>query len=243
MLFPFNGGKAGLCEEEKGRFHKVEKVMDVQLTILTVIFMVPSLIIAFTVHEYMHAFVAFHCGDPTAKYEKRLSLNPLVHIEPFWAVITVVSMVMLGFCFGRGRPVPVNENYLKNPRWDGLAVTLAGPLSNFAMALLGGLPIKLELLGIDSLPGLFLLTFVKVNTGLGLFNLLPIPSLDGWKVLLAFLPDNVSNSLRNYERRYPMAVNLLLYAVIFLPFTNKLLIFFGGKLLNWFTGLNFGSRL
>lgn len=242
-LFPFNEGKAGRCEEEKGRFCEEEKVMDIQQIILTIVFMVPSLIIAFTFHEYMHAFVAFHCGDPTAKYEKRLSLNPLVHIEPLWAVITILSMVFLGFCFGRGKPVPVNENYLKNPRWDGLAVALAGPLSNLALALLGGLPIKLELLDPHSLPGFFLLTFVQVNVGLGLFNLLPIPSLDGWRVLLTFLPDSVHTTIRNYERRYPMAVNLILYAIIFLPFTNNLLIIPSRILLTLFTGLQFGSRL
>ncbi len=217
--------------------------MDFQQIILTIVFMVPSLIIAFTVHEYMHALVAFHCGDPTAKYQKRLSLNPLVHIEPVWAIITIVSMVFLGFCFGRGKPVPVSEHYLKNPRWDMLKVALAGPLSNLALAFVGGFPIKYGLLDYHSLPGFFFLTFVQVNVGLGLFNLLPIPSLDGWKVLVTFLPDDLNNKIRNYEQRYPMAVNLILYAIIFLPFTGNLLVIPSRILLTLITGLHFGSRL
>jgi Zn-dependent protease len=235
--------KQAAVKKKKADSTLEKSFMDIQKIVVTVLFMVPSLVVAFTVHEYMHALVAFHCGDPTAKYEKRLTLNPLVHIEPLWALITVLSMVFLNFCFGRGKPVPVNERYLKNPRWDSLKVALAGPFSNIAMAFLAGLPFMAGALAFNSLPGFFLLVFIRVNIGLGIFNLLPVPSLDGWKILAAFLPDETRYKVRRFEENNPMVINIILFAIILLPITDSLLVVPGTILLRLFTSPLFGTGM
>ena len=168
-----------------------------------------GVLLCLTVHETCHGLAAYALGDPTAKERNRLSLNPLHHID--W--LGLAAMFLCGF--GWAKPVPVDMRYFKNPR-RGMAITaLAGPASNFLLALL--------LLFIASrmyyLPGeaggvliwvfSFLLTTAVLSIGLGLFNLIPIPPLDGSKVLFALLPEGAYYTLMRYER-YGMMVLLLL---------------------------------
>ena len=153
------------------------------------------LLFAITLHEVAHGWVAYACGDSTAKALGRLSLNPLKHIDPFGTVILpLITLLFGGVIFGWAKPVPVNWHYLHHPRRDMFWVSLAGPLSNLFMALAWGLITKLGLF--------FAVTYVQlaqilVNMGeIGiqinlifmLLNLLPIPPLDGSKVLMACLP-------------------------------------------------------
>lgn len=170
---------------------------------------VAAIFICLTVHETCHGLAAYTLGDPTAKAMNRLSLNPLRHIDWFGLAMMFVAG------FGWAKPVPVNPLYFKKPK-QGMAVTaLAGPVSNFVLAAL--------MIGVSKLIYLYapygfawdlvftfcLYTAAPLSVGLGLFNLLPIPPLDGSKVVAVLLPDRLYIQLMRYER-YGMILLLLL---------------------------------
>lgn len=165
-----------------------------------------AVLLCLTVHETCHGLAAYALGDPTAKREHRLSLNPLHHIDWFG----LACMLLLGF--GWAKPVPVDMRYFKKPK-QGMALTaLAGPVSNFVLAVLALFGARLIYhrygVGWDILFDL-LLTTAYLSVGLGLFNLIPISPLDGSKVLFAALPDGAYEKLMRYER-YGMFVLLAL---------------------------------
>lgn len=167
-----------------------------------------GVLLCLTVHETCHGLAAFALGDPTAKRMNRLSFNPLHHID--W--LGLASMVICGF--GWAKPVPVDMRYFKKPK-TGMAVTaLAGPVSNFLLALLMLFAASLTArFAPVSAATLWLFEFLTgaavLSIGLGLFNLIPIPPLDGSKVLFALLPERAYYTLMRYER-YGMVVLLLL---------------------------------
>ncbi len=158
-----------------------------------------AVLFCLTVHETCHGLAALALGDPTAKRQHRLSLNPLRHIDWFGLLMMLVAG------FGWARPVPVNPNYFKKPR-QGMALTaLAGPVSNLLLALLLLIPARLiytyahySVFNQTALD--FLTSTAALSIGLGLFNLIPIPPLDGSKVLFAFLPERQYRLLMRYER-------------------------------------------
>jgi len=152
-------------------------------TIYWILFAVPTILIASTIHEYAHGWVAFKLGDPTAKAAGRLTLNPLKHIDPIGAI----SMVL--FRFGWSKPVPINE-YNFEKRELGTALTaLAGPVSNMILALFGGL--LNWIINPSGILYMILFVFVMINISLAVFNLLPIPPLDGHKIVRALLPKKI----------------------------------------------------
>lgn len=166
-----------------------------------------SVLLCLTVHETCHGLVAYALGDPTAKRMHRLSFNPLHHID--W--VGLAAMLLVGF--GWAKPVPVDMRYFKRPK-AGMAVTaLAGPVSNFLLAMLllffASLTARLAAGEGAALLYGFLVNTALLSVGLGLFNLVPIPPLDGSKVLFALLPERAYYTLMRYER-YGMAVLLLL---------------------------------
>ena len=168
-----------------------------------------AVLLCLSVHETCHGLSALVLGDPTAKARHRLSLNPLRHID--W--LGLAMMFVAGF--GWAKPVPVNPNYFKKPK-QGMAVTaLAGPASNFLLALLAMLISRLIYLYAPYNPvwqtvfDFCLYTVAPLSIGLGLFNLLPLPPLDGSKVLAMFLPDRAYAVWMRYER-YGMLVLLVL---------------------------------
>ena len=169
-----------------------------------------AVLLCLTVHETCHGLAAYALGDPTARRAHRLSLNPLRHIDWFGLLMMFVAG------FGWAKPVPVNPNYFKKPK-QGMALTaLAGPVSNFLLALLMLLAARIfcDVAAYSEANQRildFLLMVALLSIGLGLFNLLPIPPLDGSKVLFAVLPDGAYNQLMRYER-YGM---LLLFALVF----------------------------
>ncbi|MBC8264737.1 MAG: site-2 protease family protein [Anaerolineales bacterium] len=145
-----------------------------------------SLLIAIDVHEFAHAWMANELGDPTARYQGRLSLNPLVHLDPMGTMMMLFS-VFSGFGIGWGKPVPVDPRYLrKGPRVGMGLVAAAGPISNLVLAAIVAVPIRLRLTISWSLVDL-LLTVISVNIIIALFNLLPIPPLDGASILRGIL--------------------------------------------------------
>ena len=160
---------------------------------------IPVLLFAITIHEYAHGRAALWFGDPTAKQMGRLTLNPLPHIDPFGAICLFL------FHFGWAKPVPVNPGYFKNIRKGIILMSIAGPLANFAIALVAGLLIRYF-----PFPWTIYLTvlmwLVLMNTGLGLFNLLPIPPLDGSHVLENLLSPQAARKYREIGRYGPMVI-------------------------------------
>lgn len=175
-----------------------------------------AVFLCLTVHETCHGLAAYVLGDPTAKREHRLSLNPLHHID--W--VGLVCMLVLGF--GWAKPVPVDMRYFKKPK-QGMAITaLAGPASNFALSLLALTGARLLYYQSGAVLDYvydFLLTTAYLSVGLGLFNLIPISPLDGSKVLFSFLPDAAYETLMRYEK-YGM---LVLMALVWLGVGDNVL--------------------
>ena len=169
--------------------------------IVNILIRAVAVLLAISVHEMCHGYAAYLLGDKTAKSMGRLSLNPLRHIDPFGALCLLI------FGFGWAKPVMVNPMYFKKPKRDMALVSLAGPLSNFILAFLGLLIFKLLSLAhllyygnlVSELVAQFISTFVFLNIGLGVFNLIPIPPLDGSKILLPLLPSKLYFDIMRYE--------------------------------------------
>jgi Zn-dependent protease len=160
---------------------------------LITIFQLIVLIFSVIIHEISHGYVAERLGDPTARNAGRLTLNPLKHIDPFGSVILPLILVVTGspFLFGWAKPVPYDLRNLKDPRMGAAKIAAAGPISNFILALVFGLALRAGLyFGIspDAPIVIFFALITYINILLGVFNLVPIPPLDGSKVLLALLP-------------------------------------------------------
>ena len=158
------------------------------------------LIFSAIVHEVAHGLMAEKLGDDTARDEGRITLNPIPHIDPFGSILLPLLLLSVGspIIFGAAKPVPVNFNNLR-PRKLGMAlVSLAGPLSNFALAILLTVPIKLGLANPVAYP--ILIQAILINLVLGTFNLIPIPPLDGSKILAALAPDEWMHKILSLER-------------------------------------------
>ncbi len=161
-------------------------------------YVIITLVIAFTIHEFAHAFVAYKFGDPTAKNQGRLTLNPLQHLDPFGTILIFI----MGF--GWARPVPVNRFFFKNPKLAGILVSVAGPVSNLILSLIA-LTILYGLAGAGILAGLpvyvleFLELFISLNIVLFVFNLLPFPPLDGYRIIEDLAPSHIRVKMSQYE--------------------------------------------
>jgi len=158
---------------------------------------IPVVLFAITVHEYAHARMALSLGDPTAKLAGRATLNPISHIDPIGAICLYL------FHFGWAKPVPVDPRYFRNPRMGSLWVSLAGPLANFGVALVAGILVRYFLFPWE-LYLRILVSMTILNIALGLFNLFPIPPLDGSHILESFLPYQALRKYREMARYAPM---------------------------------------
>jgi Zn-dependent protease len=167
--------------------------MDILITV--VIFFV-----AMVAHEFSHALVAFAHGDQTARQQGRLTLNPLAHIDPFGTIILPAFLILVRapVLFGWAKPVPINFSQLRHPKQDMILVGIAGPMANFLLALAAALFIKFA--GHVSPAALTIaLQFLLINTTLAVFNLFPLPPLDGSRVLMGLLPMPAARALARLE--------------------------------------------
>lgn len=170
---------------------------------------VPAILIALTFHEFAHGYVAYHFGDPTAKNHGRLTLNPLAHLDPMGTI-----MIFL-IHFGWAKPVPVDPRYLGNPKRDMMWIAAAGPLMNMVLALISGIVIRIfigaGLAGsqageMTQIVFQMLYYSLYINLALAFFNLLPIPPLDGSKILAGLLPHRYAPTLYLIESKGPMVL-------------------------------------
>lgn len=172
----------------------------------TLLYSLPGIILAFTIHEYSHALTAYMLGDKTAKQYGRLTLNPIAHIDPLGFLCLIVTRR-----FGWAKPVPVNDLNFKNKRKGMLLVSLAGPMSNFITALLLAVLYALFYDRMSKgMAQIFGIAYI-INLSIGVFNLIPIPPLDGSNILNAFL----TNKQQFIMRRYAVYSNLIIILLVF----------------------------
>ncbi|MCM3411608.1 site-2 protease family protein [Metabacillus litoralis] len=175
-------------------------------------YVIITLMVAFTFHEFAHAYVAYKFGDPTAERQGRLTLNPLAHLDPFGTILIFIAG------FGWARPVPVNRYFFKRPRLAGVLVSIAGPLSNLVIAFIGTAIwyILLTTNAVSALPDnvvtsleQFFNIFVSLNVILFIFNLLPFPPLDGYRIIEDLAPTHIRSKMTQYES-YGIIIFLIL---------------------------------
>ena len=202
---------------------------------LLLIFQILVLLFSVVIHEVSHGLAALRCGDDTAERLGRLSLNPLKHLDPIGSVVLPLLLIFMksGFVFGWAKPVPYNPLKLKNPRRDTALLAFAGPLANFSVALIFGLIIRTIMITssfVSLLP--FLVIIVQVNLILGVFNLMPIPPLDGSKILFYFFP---SSKLEMFLSQYGLIIFFF-----FILFAGDVILSLVSVFFSLFTGVPLG---
>lgn len=171
----------------------------------------PIILFALSAHEFAHAYVSFRLGDPTAARAGRLTLLPWVHLDPLGTLMLVISRLS-GYGFGWAKPVPIDPSYYRNPAQGVFLVSLAGPLANLSLAALFGLVVRLPgFLGAPVIVQEFVVSGVLINLGLFLFNLIPVPPLDGSGILAYLLRGRVR---RGYHRMGEFGLVILILIIM-----------------------------
>ena len=189
------------------------------------------ILVSMILHEMAHAYVAYFLGDNTAKYEGRLSPNPLVHIDPIMSILIPLLLFLSGGpIFGGAKPVPIDKRNLKGGAWGMALVAIAGPLMNFILALLGFLIGHFTGGLYDAgFIGMVFQEVIFANLGFMLFNLIPIPPLDGSRVLYAIAPDGI----RDFMEKMEYSTGMIIVFVMVFFFSNYLSLY----LLNAMNGI------
>lgn len=205
-------------------------------TFLAFIIQLAILFFSIIVHEVSHGYVALIKGDPTAKYSGRLTLNPLPHIDIFGTIILPILLVIMhaGIIFGWAKPVPINPYNLRNPKKDMIWIGAAGPASNFGIAI--GLSILFRAGLGHTFIGQFLVYAIAINILLAIFNLIPIPPLDGSRILEGVLPYEAQMSYKRIEPFgfliiFPLLI--ILFPFVLLPIMRGLFFLFTGARFIW----------
>jgi Zn-dependent protease len=194
--------------------------MEYHLDAFTIIVTLVVLLIGLSLHEMMHAFTGLKLGDTTAQEEGRISLNPLRHIDPFTTVLLpIITLVTFGVPILAARPVPFNPDRVKYDEFGAALIAAAGPLTNLALAIVGG--VAAHFVGGNDFVFNILTIFVSLNVGLFIFNMVPIPPLDGSRVLYAFAPEPVQNFMAQLES---IGIFIVFGLVLLVPAFTQLLI-------------------
>lgn len=201
--------------------------------------MAPPILLALTLHEYAHGYVAYRLGDPTAKASGRLTLNPLSHLDPLGTIAFFI--INLGWA----KPVPVNGAYFKNPRKDMLWVALAGPMTNLALAVISAIIAKLVYqltltLPYSALAEAIIIPFFEmvktsiwINLVLCIFNFLPIPPLDGSRIVMGLLPEKMAIVYESFEKYGFILILFLAFTGILAKMILPIIHFTGNLLLSY----------
>lgn len=181
------------------------------LTIFSIIILIFSII----VHELAHGFMADYLGDPTARLQGRLTLNPIKHIDPVGSIIVPIITSLAGFTFGWAKPVEYNPYNLKNKRKGEFLIALAGPSSNLLIAFIFGMIIRFNISDISSPTSFigFCVIIVIINLVLAIFNLIPLPPLDGSKLLFAWLPQQYGRFRIMMEAYAPVFILIVVFVL------------------------------
>jgi Zn-dependent protease len=173
--------------------------MNTNLSISYILAAIVTLVVSLVLHEFMHGYVAYLLGDTTAKYEGRLTLNPLQHIDPFMTVLLpVITLLAFGVPVLAAKPVPFNPSRLKYDEFGAALVAAAGPLTNLALAFIAAV-VANNILGTVPSTQTFLGVFIVLNVAIFVFNMIPIPPLDGSRVLYAFAPEPLQDFMSSIE--------------------------------------------
>lgn len=190
-------------------------------TIMLALVLIPALVIAIVFHEVSHGWAALALGDPTAKERRRLTFNPIRHVDPIGTIILPGFLALVGApVFGWAKPVPVDQRRLNNPRFGMMAVAIAGPAMNILLATVGAVVLGLiaRAYPIDAAPPDLIVTafayFIAINIFLALFNLIPLPPFDGSHIVEGLLP---APAARAYARMRPLGFPLLILLLIVIP--------------------------
>lgn len=169
--------------------------------VVYIVIVIVVILLSMTLHEAMHAFMGYWLGDDTAKAQGRLTLNPIKHIDPFLTILLPVGLAIAGLpIFGGAKPVPFNPYNLRFGEWGAMLVAIAGPLTNFFIAFVGYGVWVLAGGPADGISAQIFATIVSVNLGFFIFNLIPIPPLDGSRVIYALAPEFVRRGMEVMER-------------------------------------------
>ncbi len=209
----------------------------VSMNLVTIALYLVIVIIALTIHEFCHAWAGHMLGDITAKREGRLTLNPLSHIDPFSTLLLPVVLILFGspVVFGAAKPVPFNPYAVRYGKWGAALVAVAGPTSNLLMATVVGL--YLRIFSISGVTGKFLLQFVLINLAFFVFNMIPIPPLDGSRVLYAVLPSSLQDVMDQIERYGIILIFVIL--ILFYQFLSPFIL----STVTWLASLILGQPL
>ena len=216
--------------------------MDISAQIVHIGIVLGVILLSMTLHEAMHAFMGYFLGDDTAKAQGRLTLNPIKHIDPFMTILLPVILALTPGApiFGGAKPVPFNPNRVRYGDWGAALVAIAGPLTNFVIAFLafgiGVLSGVITSQGVETtLVGQIIMLTTSVNLGFFVFNMLPIPPLDGSRVLYAFAPEAVRRGMEMIERYGVMVV----FAIVLIasPVISQIMITCMNAIISLFTAL------
>ena len=216
--------------------------MDISAQIVHIGIVLGVILLSMTLHEAMHAFMGYFLGDDTAKAQGRLTLNPIKHIDPFMTILLPVILALTPGApiFGGAKPVPFNPNRVRYGDWGAALVAIAGPLTNFLIAFLafgiGVLSGVITSQGVEAtVVGQIIMLTMSVNLGFFVFNMLPIPPLDGSRVLYAFAPETVRRGMEMIERYGVMVV----FAIVLIasPVISQIMITCMNAIISLFTAL------
>lgn len=188
--------------------------METMFSLIAILISFAYLVVAISVHEFAHAITADRLGDPTARSQGRVTLNPAAHIDPIGTIVLPLSLMLLSggaFAYGWGKPTPFDPYNLQNPRKDTAIISIAGPISNLLLAALGAVIIRL----VPHAYSFFVVPLITTNIALAVFNLIPVGPLDGQKILFGILPRDLAFEFQSIMNRYGTLILIFMIFPLF----------------------------